>query len=167
MYHESWHIDDLTYPQIKFWRERAFTSQYVSHNHTQMHIHKKKKTKKKQACSRQILWDAKHKRNMFPVYLRISLAYACADHSLHESWHMYHESWHVFTRRTLARARVYLRTSLAYAWVLCAYYWYVWHDSVMCVTWLIHVCDVTYSWVWHDSFMCVSWLIHMRDVTHS
>ena len=36
-------------------------------------------------------------------------------------------------------------------------------DSFMCVTWLIHVCDMTHSYVWHDSFICVTWLIHMRD----
>jgi len=30
---------------------------------------------------------------------------------------------------------------------------YVWHDSFICVTWLIHM--------WHDSFICVTWLFHM------
>ena len=51
---------------------------------------------------------------------------------------------------------------------------YVWHDSFMRVTWLIHACDIlihmfdmTYSYVWRDSFICVTWLIHMCDVTHS
>jgi len=44
---------------------------------------------------------------------------------------------------------------------------YVWHDSFICVTWLIHMCDITYSYVWHDSFICVTWLIHMCDMTHS
>ena len=29
---------------------------------------------------------------------------------------------------------------------------YVWHDSFMCVTWLINLCDMTHSCVWHDSF---------------
>ena len=43
----------------------------------------------------------------------------------------------------------------------------VWHDSFICVTWLIHICDMTHSYVWHDSFICVTWLIHMRDMTHS
>jgi len=43
----------------------------------------------------------------------------------------------------------------------------VWHDSFMCVTWLIHVCDVTHSCVWRDSFMCVTWLIHACAVTPS
>ena len=42
----------------------------------------------------------------------------------------------------------------------------VWHDSSMCVTWLIHVCDMTHPCVWHDSSMCVTWLIHVCDMTH-
>jgi len=42
-----------------------------------------------------------------------------------------------------------------------------WHDSCTCVTWLMHMCDVTHSHVWHDSSTCVTWLIHMCDMTHS
>jgi len=30
------------------------------------------------------------------------------------------------------------------------------------LTWLIHMCDVTYSYIWRDSFICVTWLIHLR-----
>ena len=44
---------------------------------------------------------------------------------------------------------------------------YVWHDSFVCVTWLIRMCDMTHSYVWHDSFICVTWLIRMCDMTHS
>jgi len=44
---------------------------------------------------------------------------------------------------------------------------YVWHDSFMCVTWRIHMCNMTHSYVWHDSFICVTWLIHTSDMTHS
>jgi len=43
----------------------------------------------------------------------------------------------------------------------------VWHDSFMCVTWLIHVCDMTHSCAWHESFMCVTWLAHVCDMTRS
>ena len=42
-----------------------------------------------------------------------------------------------------------------------------WRDSFTCVTWLIHMCDVTHSYVWRDSFISVTWLIHMGDMTHS
>ena len=44
---------------------------------------------------------------------------------------------------------------------------YVWHDSFICVTWLIHMCDMPHSYVWHDSSICVTWLIHTCDMTHS
>ena len=44
---------------------------------------------------------------------------------------------------------------------------HVWHDSFICVTWLIHMCDMTHSYVWHDSFIRVTWLIHMCDMTRS
>jgi len=29
-----------------------------------------------------------------------------------------------------------------------ASYTHVWHDSFICVTWLIHMCDMTHSYVW-------------------
>jgi hypothetical protein len=48
--------------------------------------------------------------------------------------------------------------------------WYahcVWHDSLLCVTWLTPVCDMTHSCVWHDPLLCVTWLLHMCGVTHS
>ena len=44
---------------------------------------------------------------------------------------------------------------------------YVWHVPFMCVTGLIHVCDMTHSYVWHDSFICVTWLIRICSATHS
>jgi len=31
---------------------------------------------------------------------------------------------------------------------------YAWHDSVICLTWLIHMCDMIRSHVRYDSFMC-------------
>ena len=44
---------------------------------------------------------------------------------------------------------------------------YKWHDSFICVAWLIHMCDMTHSYVCHESCICVTWLIHMCDMTHS
>jgi len=38
---------------------------------------------------------------------------------------------------------------------------YVWHESFMYVTRLIHMCAMTHSYVWQDSFICVTWLIHV------
>jgi len=40
---------------------------------------------------------------------------------------------------------------------------YVWHDSFICVTWLIYMCDMTHLYVWCDSLTCVTWLICMCD----
>jgi len=39
----------------------------------------------------------------------------------------------------------------------------VWHDSCMCVTWLMHVCDMTHACVWREVYMCAlySWGIHL------
>ena len=44
---------------------------------------------------------------------------------------------------------------------------YVWHDSFVCVTWLIGICDMTQLYAWHVSFVCVTWPVHMRDMTRS
>jgi hypothetical protein len=41
----------------------------------------------------------------------------------------------------------------------------LWHDSFICATWLIHMCDMTHSHLRHDSFVCVTWLIHMCDIS--
>jgi len=43
----------------------------------------------------------------------------------------------------------------------------VWHDSFICVTWLIQMCDMTHSYVWHDPFICMTRLTQMCDTTHS
>jgi len=39
----------------------------------------------------------------------------------------------------------------------------VWHDSFTCVTWLIHMCDMTHSHVGRDAFIRATCLIHVRD----
>ena len=44
-------------------------------------------------------------------------------------------------------------------------WWYA-HDSFVCATWLIHMCDVNHSYVRHDSFTCATWLVHTCDTMH-
>jgi len=44
---------------------------------------------------------------------------------------------------------------------------YMWHDSFIYVTWRIPLCNTTGSYVWHDSSICVTWRIHMCYATHS
>ena len=54
-------------------------------------------------------------------------------------------------------------------WNVMSHMWhvtYVWHDSYICVTWLIHMCEMTHSYVWHDWFIRVTWLTHVCDMTH-
>jgi len=75
-------------------------------------------------------------------------------------------------------------------WLVCGMtHSYLWHDAFICVTrlihacdmvcgmthsyydrtWLVYMCDKTHScvWhgVWHDSFIFMTWLIHMCDAT--
>jgi len=54
----------------------------------------------------------------------------------------------------------------AICWGMCDMtHSYVWHDSLTCVTWLIHTCDTTHFHVQCDAFTCVARLIHMCDLT--
>ena len=53
-----------------------------------------------------------------------------------------------------------------FAWVCVWVYVRVcaWHDTFICVTRLLHTCDMNHSYVWHDSWIweldsCVTWLI--------
>jgi len=69
--------------------------------------------------------------------------------------YVWHESFtYQWNRR---RLRLFLRQ--LYTWVTLR------HDSFTCVTWLVHMCDMTRSHVWHDSCTCMTWLIHMCDMT--
>ena len=87
-------------------------------------------------------------------------------------------SQHVVTRITLQHATITqytatcntytaARNTLVGEWLVCA-----WHDSFICVTWLIQLCSVTHSCVWHDSSMRVTrvvnnwvvWVTHMNDI---
>jgi len=76
-----------------------------------------------------------------------------------------------FLTRTQMCDRVYLYVWLASIDMCCITCdmtrSYVWHDTFICVTWLIYMCDMTHSYVWHDSFICVTWLVRMCDMTHS
>ena len=43
----------------------------------------------------------------------------------------------------------------------------MWHDSFICVTWMIHKCDMTHSYAWHEWFINVTWRIYMCETTCS
>jgi len=82
---------------------------------------------------------------------------------------------HIATHCTTRQAHFAASTSLkitCMTWPIHVYDMtasHVWYDLFTCVTWLIHMCDVTQSHVRHESFTftCVAWLINMRDLTHS
>jgi len=43
---------------------------------------------------------------------------------------------------------------------------HAWHDPFICVTWVIHACDIIQSHAVHDWFICVTWHICICDMTH-
>ena len=47
----------------------------------------------------------------------------------------------------------------------CRTHVYVWHDTFLCVTWLIHMCAMTCAYVWHDACICLTWHIYTCGVT--
>ena len=62
---------------------------------------------------------------------------------------------------------IYIYTYVRINICACARLCWHWQQCFICVTWLIHMCDMTPSCVCNDSFGCVTWLIHMCDMTHS
>jgi len=55
-------------------------------------------------------------------------------------------------RKRMSSSTDLSKPSLMASW-LCSY---VRHDSFICVTWLIYMCDMTHLYVRHDSFICVT-----------
>jgi len=77
---------------------------------------------------------------------------------------------HVGSNRLWCHYRCPLSSFLCVTWLIhmCDMtHSYVWHDSFLCVTWRIHMCGMTHSYVWYDSFICVIWIMHMCDMMHS
>ena len=78
----------------------------------------------------------------------------------------------------LARAMTYLwnyRYRWNDSWILVTRScdmtcWYMWHVSVIRVTWLIDTCDMSRSYVWHDLWIHVTCLLHtygiLVDIRH-
>jgi len=131
-------------------------------------------------------------------------SYHCKAQGMNDAW-VYHDSlsqyivnywlclfhqhlWHRFMHRcsTLSHS-CHQFFFLIKNWKAHIYLWHdsfigtPWHDSVICVTWLICTCgmtdsyviwltctcDMTPSYVWHDLSTRVACLIHTCDLTHS
>ena len=108
--------------------------------------------------------------------------YVCHDTLIRVTWHAH--NMYDMTQSSQGRARSQpvswpMRCDIHSMWQLsftcltrpihmrAVTYSYVWRDSWVHVTWLMHVCDmtdITQSYVWHFSF--VSWLVHECDMTH-
>jgi len=77
-----------------------------------------------------------------------------------------HSHAHTLTRiHTYTQIRASLQRVQEQFWSQCGV-WSMRAPPHSWSTWLIHMCDMTYSQVWRDSCICVTWLIHMCDMTH-
>jgi len=96
--------------------------------------------------------------------------------SIHHATKCVYESQNMYLSQELCLSvhRIWLSTYVWYDSFICMTWFihvcnmtrlYVWHASFICVTWLVHMCNMTHSYVRHDSFTCVTWLLHVRDMT--
>ena len=121
------------------------------------------------------------------IYVNICSCKFCVDTSIGSPvyLHVWNDLWHDLSTSSYAYKwaihflihMTYVWHDLRVTWPMCdmTYVWhdlrvtwpidfltysFVWHDSFICVIWLIHMCDMTHSYAWHDSFVRVTWLIH-------
>ena len=90
-------------------------------------------------------------------YLLVSYVFktiaAKSQNSCHNEWVVSHVSFIIHSHVT---------------WLI-----YMWQDLFICVTWLIHVFDMSHSYErlsrssCHEQCSCVTWLIHKCDMTHA
>jgi len=126
-------------PVLTFLCVRLFISIHVWHDSCTHMLNEETYVTPLHPCSRSYTWDS-----LFVV------------HVWHDSSiHMFNGETHV----TLAPMLTFICVTL-FVTHSC-----VWHDSFMCVTWLIHMCDMTHSYVWHDSFICVTLCVRFH-VSH-
>jgi len=121
------------------------------------------------------VWDMTHSYETWLIHMRHDHDSSIWDmtHS-YETWliRMRHDSFVCATTLPLAATTEELYVDIVVAvHVPDIIHSYVWHDSFICVTWLIYIfdrtqlsfwtwlsrkCDVTYSSVWHDSIVSVT-----------
>jgi len=91
---------------------------------------------------------------------------------LHYMWHhyMWHDSFTYITCDKTHSPTSYVTWLIDTCIITCLYqhaYAYVWYDVFIHkpqMAWLFDMCDMTHWYVWHDSLICVTWLIHLHHV---
>ena len=85
-------------------------------------------------------------------------------------------SYHTYTRvssNTWMHHVAHINQLLSQIWICVTWpihmydmtHLYVWHDAFTCVNWIMYMCDMTHSYAWHDSSICATWLIYTCDLT--
>ena len=84
--------------------------------------------------------------------------------------------WHGWCKKNLFESAMLPIRTVPYDSIICMIwlihmrdmtYSRLWPASSVFVTWRNCVCPMTHSYVHHDSFICVTWLIHVCDVPHA
>jgi len=75
-------------------------------------------------------------------------------------WHSYSCMWYDSFRRDRPHCTKKTREYVRVTWLM---HLNVCHDSSICVTWLVHMCDMTRSHVWYCYFMYVPCLLSARS----
>jgi len=147
------------------------------HIHTHTHTHTHVRARKSRALSLLLSLPPSLLLSQSPC-LRPTPNLCCMWHDLvisrcpwlHQTW------WKTRNRGRESFAYifvcVYIVLFCGYIGLFCGYLAFfcydVWHDSIICMAWLIHMCYTSQScsWhdsltsMWHDSFVCASWRMH-------
>ena len=110
-----------------------------------------------------VCWWFRRKAAMAPVRARLTRDMADS----YTYVYMFKKTW-LIRICDLAHSYVWHESFLCRTWLIHIHVYTCsrWHDSFRYVTWLIHMCDMNHFYAGHDPLTCAIWLIRMRDMTH-